>query len=252
MMHYINLIGKIILISTLVTACSSLPTEIPNDENLVVQEEADYILMYPRFTSQDLPGIVFYPGGLVDPHAYMNMFKTLVTEHERPVMIIKAQANLAIINSQKASSILQNSNISNRWIIGGHSLGGSVACMDIFNNPNTFKALFLLASYSVDDLSEINIPIISITGSNDLVLNKEAFDENASNLPTGITINSPEDIPDSETIGTTIYYEIEGANHAQFGDYGNQNGDGTASIDSKRQQELVIESLLRFFESNQL
>ena len=112
--------------------------------------------------------------------------------------------------------------------------------------------MFLLAAYSVKDISSSDLPMISITASKDSVLNKEKFDENKVNLPEGITIISVEQLSNGSTSGSTIYYEIEGGNHAQFGSYGSQKGDGTASIDSDSQQLLVIEILRKFLLSNNL
>ncbi len=232
--------------------CSYLPEEIPAEESLLIEENARYIRMRSTESNNSLAGILFYPGGLVDPHAYIEALKALVLEDHRTVIIMKAPSNLAIIRPNQASSISKEFEDLDQWIIGGHSLGGSVACIDIFNHPDQFAALFLLASYSVDDLSNRDIPMISITSSNDLVLNQEAFEENKINLPEEFSISDPSQIPMESTRGTTIYYSIEGGNHAQFGQYGPQAGDGEADIESSAQQALVIESLRLFFQSNNL
>ena len=39
---------------------------------------------------------------------------------------------------------------------------------------------------------------------------------------------------------------IEGGNHSGFGKYGEQKGDGKASISNKEQQQKVIEKLTEF------
>jgi hypothetical protein len=44
----------------------------------------------------------------------------------------------------------------------------------------------------------------------------------------------------------TIFIGIEGANHAQFGDYGPQKGDVVASISLAEQHERVAEIMLDF------
>lgn len=243
---------SLIILIFILSSCSYLPTEIDIDDKLLIEENADYILMTTSSTDFDKAGIVFYPGGLVDPHAYIGSLKSLASEDDRVVMIVKAQANLAIINSSKASTLINEVELVDSWVVGGHSLGGSVSCIDVFNNPNEFDALFLLAAYSVDDLSQSEIPVLSITGSNDEVLDIEKLNENKVNLPPGIEINAPAEIPQSGTTGSTLYYNIQGGNHAQFGTYGNQNGDGESSIDTATQQALVIEALRNFFLSNNL
>ena len=39
---------------------------------------------------------------------------------------------------------------------------------------------------------------------------------------------------------------IEGGNHAQFGDYGTQDGDGAATISAEEQQELAADAVASF------
>lgn len=248
------MIQKIFLLLFLMGSfsCSYLPEPYTEEPNLIIKENADYILLNSLTTDSSKSGIIFYPGGLVDPHAYIAPLKKMVLEDDRTVVILKVASNLAILNKEKASSIIDEMTDVSHWIVGGHSLGGSVACIDVFNNPHNFEGVFLLAAYSIKDLSNSDLPILSITASKDSVLNKEKFDENKVNLPEGINITSCDQLSNESTSGSTIYYEIEGGNHAQFGSYGNQNGDGIASIDSDSQQLLVIEMLRKFLFNNNL
>ena len=40
---------------------------------------------------------------------------------------------------------------------------------------------------------------------------------------------------------------IDGGNHAQFGDYGEQDGDGKATITPEEQQRQTAEEIVNFF-----
>jgi len=253
-MNLLTTIQKTFLLVLLIGSfsCSYLPEPIAEEPNLILEENADYIQLTTAVTDNSKAGIIFYPGGLVDPHAYINALKALALEDDRTVVIVKAASNLAILNSQKASAIANEITTINKWIIGGHSLGGSVSCIDVFNNPDDFEAMFLLAAYSTSDLSDSTLPMISITASNDTVLDNEKFNDNKINLPEGIMITTPDEIPNESTLGSTIYYEIAGGNHAQFGNYGNQEGDGTTTIDTDTQQSLVTAALRNFLSSNNL
>ena len=86
--------------------------------------------------------------------------------------------------------------------------------------------IVLLASYPVDDL---DTDVLLIYGSEDTVVNRERIRE-ASGLVRGIY---------SEVL-------IEGGNHAQFGNYGAQKGDGMARISAEEQQTQAIEKMLQF------
>jgi len=94
------------------------------------------------------------------------------------------------------------------------------------DNLDTIDGLVLLASYPPDpvNLSESGLRVGSLVGSQDTVVNKQAWDSAKSRLP-----------------GDTRFREIVGANHAQFGDYGPQPGD-TADPDmsAAEQQRITV------------
>ncbi|NTW09008.1 MAG: alpha/beta hydrolase, partial [Anaerolineaceae bacterium] len=45
----------------------------------------------------------------------------------------------------------------------------------------------------------------------------------------------------------TILQVIEGGNHAQFGNYGPQPGDGTATISTAEQQSQAVDLMVQLF-----
>jgi hypothetical protein len=45
----------------------------------------------------------------------------------------------------------------------------------------------------------------------------------------------------------TIMQVIEGGNHAQFGNYGPQPGDGTATISTAEQQSQAVDLMVQLF-----
>ncbi|MBR3227474.1 MAG: alpha/beta hydrolase, partial [Erysipelotrichaceae bacterium] len=113
--------------------------------------------------------------------------------------------------------------------IGGHSLGGACASMYIDEHRDLFEGLILLASYSTKDLSDSGLSVLSITASNDGILNFDKYTENIRNLPAD-----------------HIEYQIKGGNHSQFADYGFQKGDGKATIDPEEQLEDVSTAIITF------
>lgn len=71
-----------------------------------------------------------------------------------------------------------------------------------------------------------DLKVLEIYGSNDNVINREKLSEGAQYLP--------ED---------AVVYEITGGNHAQFGDYGKQSGDGKAIITADKQLDETVEQI---------
>ena len=47
----------------------------------------------------------------------------------------------------------------------------------------------------------------------------------------------------------TTYVEIEGANHAQFGDYGKQKGDYDALISEEKQLNITLNSIVKLLKN---
>ncbi|MBO4358664.1 MAG: alpha/beta hydrolase, partial [Erysipelotrichaceae bacterium] len=73
-----------------------------------------------------------------------------------------------------------------------------------------------------------HLMVISIYGSEDEVLNMDKILEGRQYVT-----------------GRYVEYVIEGGNHAQFGNYGMQKGDGTASISAEYQQEQTVDIIIQ-------
>jgi len=97
-----------------------------------------------------------------------------------------------------------------------------MAASYLSKNPEDFSGIVLLGSYSTADLSSLEIKALSIYGSEDGVMNREKYAKNTKNLPENFT----------EII-------IEGGAHAYFGMYGEQVGDGAASISAENQISMT-------------
>ncbi len=235
----------------LFVSCSYLPEELTLNNAISIEETPNYIVLSPASVAPQSTGIVFYPGGLVDPHAYIETFQELVSMNGRQVVIMKVAANLAILNNSKAARFLDDFE-TDKWVIGGHSLGGVVAAMDAATHRSAYSGLFLLAAFSVSDLSDWDAPVMVLTGEFDVVGNPGDLVENEPNLPPRLDALILADIPTTGTIGQTIYHDIPGGNHAQFGSYGEQIGDAPATIDAATQQAEVRDFLRRFLEVNNL
>jgi len=173
-------------------------------------------------------GVVFYPGGKVEHAAYEPLMRALA---ERGILtvLIKMPFNLAVLDSGAAEGIADEFPSVKSWYIAGHSLGGSMAASYAAKNPDDFDGVILLASYSTADLSDSGLKVASVYGSLDEVMNREKYGKYRENLPDDT----------EETV-------IEGANHAGFGMYGEQQGDGEATITNAEQIEITADIIAEF------
>ena len=104
-----------------------------------------------------------------------------------------------------------------------------MAASYIAKHRGEFDGLILLAAYSTADLSASGFEVASIYGSLDGVMNRDKYGEYLINLPADL----------SETV-------IDGGNHAGFGMYGEQKGDGKATLTATEQIELTAEIIKNF------
>ena len=188
------------------------------DGNVVVQPIADEVKT----------GFIFYPGGKVEHDAYIPLMRALANKGVLCVLI-EMPFRLAVFDINAADGVTESYPEIANWYIGGHSLGGSMAASYVAKHPSQFKGLVLLASYSTENLQESGLQVLSIYGDKDGVLNREKYNENKCNLPLDYT-----------------EYILEGGNHAYFGMYGKQKGDGDATVDNIYQILHTSEKICAF------
>lgn len=89
-------------------------------------------------------------------------------------------------------------------------------------HPDRVRGLVLLGAYLYGNFPDQRS--LTLYGSEDKVLEKNKLTENS--------------------------FEIKGGNHAQFGNYGPQKGDGTATITAQAQQAQAVAAMITFMEVN--
>lgn len=194
------------------------------------KDKGDYLLFGQKNNKKE-PLVIFYPGALVEPESY-SIWANDLAENGYTVAIAKMPLDLAILSGNRADKIREDFPDRN-YVIGGHSLGGVMASR--YANENSkeqqLKGIFYLASYpdKKGTLAKSKLPILSITASNDQVLDQEAYESAKEYLPTQIE-----------------YVSIEGGNHGGFGSYGEQKGDGKAKITNADQQTAIVNTLLNW------
>jgi len=248
----LDLYKKLIFISILwlLTACSYLPEEMVIPDLVTVTEDRNYIVITPNWEHYARTGLVFYPGGLVDPHAYVEPLSQFAKSGKgHMVVIVKMPGNLAIFDPHEGAWMFDRYPWVKQWFIGGHSLGGVMACSTVKKYPEFFRGILLLASYpqAADDLSDWNHYVLSVWGENDLVLDPALIESSKPYLPLAVNIDNPDALVLDRT-PKTLYYEIPGGNHAQFGSYGSQKGDGEATITPTAQTRTWVNLLQQMFD----
>ena len=119
----------ILFLSVILTACSSIsePLVTQNIQNKLT-ETAGLITLESNSTAPATIGFVYYPGGLVDPHAYLQWQDKLVTANPSlKIITVKMPSNLAVFGINSGIDVVKSNPTITNWITGGHSLGGTMA-----------------------------------------------------------------------------------------------------------------------------
>ena len=92
-------------------------------------------------------GLVFYPGGKVDAPAYGPLMEACAAR-DILCVLVEMPLRLAILDADAGAEVPETFPQVEKWYIGGHSLGGSMAASCLAGHPGMFEGLVLLAAYS--------------------------------------------------------------------------------------------------------
>lgn len=167
----------------------------------------------------DKTAMIFYPGAKVEYFAYLPLMEKIKDSSGIMCILVKMPFNMAIFDPNAAEEIMEQFPEIENWYVAGHSMGGAMASYYASNNQDKVKGLILLGAYIYGDFPE----------------NKALTIYGSFNTSVAEKINYTENI-----------VVIEGGNHAQFGNYGKQNGDVDAAISSEQQQSIAAEAIKNF------
>lgn len=167
-------------------------------------------------------GLVFQPGAKVDPRAYLPLLERLAAQGYL-VVVVKPPLGIGFLAADAPDAIRRTHPEVSRWVVGGHSLGGVVASAYAGKHQDV-RGLLLWASYPAASIADRrDLEAVSVSGSNDRLSTPAEIDASRAALPP-----------------TAQFVRVEGANHACFGQYGEQPGDGRPGIDRTAAENQVV------------
>ena len=197
-----------------------------NNGDVSVTSTDHSVVLSPASGGSDT-GLVYIPGAKVDPYAYMYKLSGVVEEAGVTVVITKPALNLAFFDTHPLADYTADAPGIEHWYVGGHSLGGVRACQ-LADDP-AVDGLVLFGSYCANDLADSELRVLSIAASNDGLSTEAKIRDAAPRLPA-----------------SADFTVIDGANHAQFGDYGTQPGDNAATITTTEARGQLTALLVAF------
>ena len=210
------------------TAVEPALAAMQSDAKVNVAEYPTQIVLTPS-GSLSTTAVFFQPGARVDARAYAAILRPLA-EAGHIVVIPKQPIGIAFLATTAFESAQSAYPDVTSWVVGGHSLGGTVAAIDADDHDGDATSpvvgLLLYASYPASDMSgTLTASVLSISGSEDGLATPAKIDAAKPDLPQA-----------------TTYTVIQGAVHAFFGDYGPQPGDGTPTISHDRARSEISQA----------
>ena len=173
-------------------------------------------ILSPSYQSDT--AIIFYPGAKVEAEAYLPPLNQ-IRQTGVTCILVDMPFHMAIFDSNAAEDVMTQFPQIEHWYLAGHSMGGAMASKFAAEHPDEVDGLILMGAYIYGDYPDEDT--LTIYGSfNQSVEDKIDYTENI--------------------------VEIEGGNHAQFGNYGMQKGDPPAEISAEEQQKQTVEAIEAF------
>jgi hypothetical protein len=211
-------------------------TAMASSASVTVEETATSITLRPTTSVSDV-GLFFQPGARVDARAYAAVLRPLA-EAGHVVVIPKQPLGIAFLATGAFESAREANPDVREWVVGGHSLGGTVAAMDAAEHDADAQApvtgLLLYASYPASDISTSTSAVLSISGTLDGLATPADIEASRSNLP-----------PDAE------FLALDGVVHSYFGDYGPQPGDGVPTVSQDEARTQISEASAQFMSAQE-
>ncbi len=198
------------------------------DVALAVMNDGSGITVQDNLTvlAPSVPGdtaLIFYPGAKVEAQAYLPLLDSL-RQTGLTCILVDMPFHMAIFDADAAQDVIAQFPQYSHWYIAGHSMGGAMASQFAADHPDEVDGLILLGAYIYGDYPPADT--LTVYGSlNQSVEDKLDYTENV--------------------------VEIQGGNHAQFGNYGPQKGDAPATISAEEQQAQTVEAVTEFIRQRQ-
>ena len=123
---------------------------------------------------QSETGLIFYPGAKGGRDGVRTGYGWSLRSGNLCVTV-KMPAHLAILKPNAADEVRQEFGEVKRWYLAGHSLGGAMAGSYAAKHESELAGLIFLAAYPTRKLQ--TLPVLSLYGSEDGVLNMEKYQE---------------------------------------------------------------------------
>jgi Alpha/beta hydrolase family len=202
-----------------------------SDPRITIERDGGFITIQPAKSERPSIGFMFYPGARVSPEAYVSRLSELAARARIAVVIGRPRLNLAVFSISQADTMRAAIPGIKRWYVGGHSLGGAMACLYASKSRQALEGVVLFGTYCGTNISTSGLRVLLLAGERDGLFPPEKVLARRGELP-----------------GHAHLIQLPGVNHAQFGSYGPQVGDHPSAIDEAGANDAIVSAVTAFFE----
>ena len=190
-------------------------------------EDDNYYYAFEPADKKPTTGFIILPGGNCDPKAYAPAAHAIAAKRYLTVIVPMPNCVAMPFGHFRAGKIIEDFEEIENWVIGGHSVGGTAACIYAQRNSN-IDGVVIWASRAPGGFEDTDMKVLTVYGSRDGRVGPEDVFENAGSLPAD-----------------TIFKEIKGGNHTQFGYFDTtpdpyMTEDNAATITLEKQQKIIV------------
>jgi len=209
-------------------------------DGLEIRKLSHGVAFLPRTAGSNV-GLVYLQGALVHSHAYAPLCREIAQLTGSAVILMELPLRMAFFRNSRISEATSQVSAVHRWVVGGHSLGGSIAAKFVVNSKKGHSGgqnqllssqvvgCLMHASYAAGsnmaDCSDISV--LQLLGDQDGIVNAKRLEESNRDLPS-----------------SSVVKNIAGCNHSGFGHYGPQvfpKRDGEATYSKTELQHTIAE-----------
>ncbi len=197
--------------------------EIENSDNVIAIQNPQAI------ERKDAVGFIIYGDERVQRECYLPLMISLA-DQGYCAYLPTAFGNLPVLNQEGAEYVIRTYKSVHTWYIIAHGKACPSAARYAKSHSSKIQGLIYLggASYQTD-LSNLNLTLLSIIGSNDTLIDK--------NRTEGAKVNNPV---------RSEYITLEGGNHTGFLDTTLMRGDTASPLSAAEQIEQTVSIISSF------
>lgn len=199
-----------------------------SDHLVGVEQQAFHV--FSPVAARPSTGVIFYPGGKTDPATYAPILRQLARSGLL-VVNVPMPLKVAFLGIDSADQVMRAYPHIDHWYLAGHSMGGVAAAEYAASSADRLGGLILWASYPARDISQLELPVLSVYGLQDAMTTLEDIEKNKPWLPERAT------------------YVAVDANHWAFGHYDRPPASAAQQAGRQRAQQEIIEATLKFIRS---